>query len=190
MTIDEYKRLLESRLTAERYRHSLCVADEARRLAKIYGFDADKMYLAGLLHDVTKNTSETEQLKLLSDSGIILSDIEKASPAVWHAMSGAAFIRDKLGITDDDIVSAVRYHTTGKSNMTLPQKIIYIADLTSADRAYPDVEEIRSTVDRDLDRAIFKVLTFTIKNLASKRRIIHPDTLGAYNYMLLDKSVL
>lgn len=185
MTVEDYKELLKSKLNEKRYHHSLCVADEAKRLAEVYDGDSDKMYLAGLLHDVTKNTSDNEQLQLFEKFGIILSAVEKASPQIWHAVSGALFVRYELGIDDEDILSAIRYHTTGKKNMTLAEKIVYLADLTSADRNYPDVEEIRRLADLGLDEAIFAVLKFTVNNMSGKGLPLHPDTLDAYNELAI-----
>ncbi len=185
MTVDEIKELLKSRLNEKRFYHSLCVADEAKRLAAVFGGDQDKMYLAGLLHDITKNLSDEEQLKLFSEFGIILSMTEKASPKVWHAISGALYVENKLKIDDQDIISAIRYHTTGKAEMTLSQKIVYLADLTSCDRCYPDVEDIRRLADKSLDEAIFAVLKFTVNSLSSKGVPIHPDTLSAYNELAI-----
>ncbi len=179
--MEKYKELIKSKLNEKRYYHSLCVADEARRLALKYGADADKMYLAGLLHDITKNTSDNEQLQLFKKFGIILTAVENASPQIWHAMSGALFVKYELRIDDEDIISAIRYHTTGKSGMTLSQKIVYLADLTSADRSYPDVEDIRQLANKDLNKAIFAVLKFTVNNMSGKALPLHPDTLDAYN---------
>lgn len=184
MTIEDHKALLQSKLDEKRYYHSLAVADEAKRLAEKYGADADKMYLAGLLHDITKNETFEEQLQMFSEYGIILTDIEKRSTAIWHAYTGALFVENKLGVTDECIVSAIKYHSTGKADMTLEQKIIYIADLTSKDRTYPDVEVTRQLVEESLDKAILYVLKFTLKNLSHKNLVIHPDTLEAYNYLI------
>lgn len=181
MTVEDYKELLKGRLDEKRYYHSLCVADEARRLAEKYGGDPEKMYLAGLLHDCTKRMPDNEQLQLFQRFGIILTAVEKASPQIWHAMSGALFVKESLDICDDDIISAIRYHTTGKADMTLSQKIVYLADLTSADRNYPDVEEIRRLSNVGLECAIFEVLKFTVNNMSGSGKPLHPDTLDAYN---------
>ncbi len=186
MTIDEYKALLKQELNEKRYYHSLCVADEAKRLACKYGADANKMYLAGLLHDITKNKSDSEQLQLCEKFGIMLNRTEKASPLIWHAITGAEVVKHDLGITDEDIISSIRFHTTGKADMTLPQKIIFTADLTSADRCYPDIEEIRVASDRSLEECIVKVLKFTITDIVSKGNPLHPDTLDAYNYLITE----
>lgn len=185
MTEDDIKTILKNRLSEKRYYHSLCVADSARYLAVRYGADEGKMYLAGLLHDITKNTSDEEQLKLFERFGIILTDVEKRSPQIWHAMSGALFVEHELGIVDKDIISAIRYHTTAKADMTLSEKIIYTADLISADRTYTDVDEVRMQADESLEKAMLTILKFTVKNLIDRGLPVHPDTLSAYNFLML-----
>ena len=189
MTIEQYKELIKSRQNEKRFYHSLCVADEAKRLAVKYGADPDKMYLAGLLHDITKNTDLQEQLKLIENGGIMLTDIEKKAIGTLHSISGYVYLRDVLKITDTDILSAVRYHTTGKENMTLSEKIVFIADLTSAERDYPDVEIVRTMVDKNFDEAILYVLKFTLNKLVNKGLPIHHDTLKAYNFMVVNNKL-
>lgn len=184
--IDELKSLLKERLTEKRYLHSLAVADEAARLAEILEADVQKMYVAGLLHDICKNETAEQQLQLFSQFGIMLTDIEKASPSVWHAYSGALYIKNVLGVDDEDIISSVRYHTTGKADMTLSEKIIYIADLTEANRDYPDVDVVRALLKDDIDKAIIYVLKYTLKKLSADNKPIHPNTLDAYNFLVLN----
>lgn len=184
--IDELKSLLKERLTEKRYLHSLAVADEAARLAEILKADVQKMYVAGLLHDICKNETAEQQLQLFSQFGIMLTDIEKASPSVWHAYSGALYIKNVLGVDDEDIISSVRYHTTGKADMTLSEKIIYIADLTEANRDYPDVDVVRALLKDDIDKAIIYVLKYTLKKLSADNKPIHPNTLDAYNFLVLN----
>ena len=145
---NEYKEILKNRLDEKRYYHSLCVAEEAVRLTEKYGGNPNQAYLAGLLHDITKNSEVEEHLQIFSDFGIILNDIEKNALKLWHAISGASYIEHILGIRDDDIIDAVRYHTTAKDNMSKFAKILYLADFTSVDRDYHDVDVIRSLVDK------------------------------------------
>lgn len=183
----EYKKILEKRLVEKRYNHSLCVADEALRLAEKYGCDEEKCYLAGLLHDITKNSSKEEHLNIFETFGIILNNVEKNAEKLWHAISGAAYIRYVLNITDQEIIEAVRYHTTAKANMPLLAKILYIADFTSADRDYDDVDEMRRLVDISLDSAYEYALRYTVIDLASNNRAIHTDTLEAYNEIMLKR---
>ena len=182
----EYKKLLEKRLNGKRYTHSLAVADEAVRLADKYGADRQKAYLAGLLHDVTKNASAEEHLNIFSTFGIILTDIEKDAEKLWHAMSGAAYIKHILLIDDDEIYDAVRYHTTAKADLSLLSKVIYLADYTSRDRDYDDVDVIRELVDKSLDSAYLYALKYTITDLTGRGKALHPDTVEAYNTFVLN----
>lgn len=186
----EYKNLIKKRLNEKRYLHSLAVADEAMRLAKIYGVDEEKAYLAGLLHDITKNTSEEEHLKIFDTFGIILSDLEIKAKKLWHAMSGAAYVKYVLLIDDEDIIDAIRYHTTAKAGLSLFSKILYLADYTSADRDYDDVEIIRSILDRSMDEAYLYALRYTVTDLADRGLALHPDTIKAYNETVLKGVVL
>lgn len=179
------KLILKQRLNEKRYYHSLCVADEAKRLAEKYGGNAEKAYLAGLLHDITKNAPEAEHLKIFADFGIIPNEIEKGAEKLWHAMSGAAYVEHIMGIKDPEIIDAIRYHTTAKANMSLLAKILYLADFTSADRDYEDVDVIREYVDESLQKAFVYALQYSIKDLVEQARAVHLDTVAAYNEAVL-----
>ncbi len=183
--IENYKQLLQQRLDEHRFYHSLCVADEAKRLAVKYGGNIEKCYLAGLLHDITKNADYKEHLQIFESFGIILTDIEKKAVKLWHAISGAAYIQYNLTINDSEILDAVRYHTTAKANMSLTAKILYLADFTSADRNYPDVNIIRNLVDKSLDEAFIYALKYSIIDLTEPPKPLHPDTVSAFNETVL-----
>ena len=182
---ETYKEILKSRLNEKRYYHSLCVADEAKRLAIKYGCDVEKCYLAGLLHDITKNASDEEHLQIFESFGIMLNDIEKNAKKLWHAMSGEAYIKNVLGIDDPELLDAIRYHTTAKKNMSLTAKILYLADFTSLDRDYEDVEVIRELVDKSIEEAMIYALKYSIVDLVEQSKAIHFDTLEAYNEVCL-----
>ncbi len=185
----QFRQIIRARLIPARYEHSLCVADEARRLALLYGADPDKAYTAGLLHDIMKNTKAEIQLQILKDFDILLDSVELSGEKLLHAKSGAAFVERVLGVEDDEIVTAIRYHTTGRAGMSLLERVLFLADFTSADRDYPDVDVMRRLVDNDADEAMLYALTYTIRELAEKGAPIHPDTLGAYNETALKRSV-
>lgn len=185
--IDDYKRLIKSRMGEKRYIHSLNVAKEAVRLAKLYGADVKKAEVAGLLHDVTKETPPQEQLKLIKASGIILSEVQKVSPKLWHAISGAAYIRMQLSVTDPDIVSAIRFHTTGRAQMSLLEKVIFVADFTGEERDYDGVEIMRRKSGESLEEAMLFGLSFSIADLAKRDLAIDPNTLAAYNQIVLSR---
>ncbi len=183
----EYKKILQSRLSPKRYEHSLCVADEALRLALRYGGDPQKAYLAGLLHDITKNTAESEHFKLFGTFNTELTEIERGSEKLWHAMSGVLYIRYLLNINDPELLDAVRYHTTAKAGMSPLAKILYLADFTSRDRDYDDVDVMRRLVDVSVDEALAYALRYTVMDLAERNLAIHPDTLAAYNEIMLKR---
>ena len=182
---DEFIALIKGKLNEDRFIHSMGVADTAVLLAEKFGGDREKAYIAGLLHDVMKNESEEEQLKMMKKDGIILSQAEKNNPKLWHAMSGAAFIRHELGITDPDIVNAVRYHTIGRAGMSLIEKIIYTADFISPERNYPDVEVMRSLSFESLDKGDLYSLQFSLKRLSECKFVIHTDSVDFYNELVI-----
>lgn len=177
---NDYVTLLRGRLSEKRFYHSLAVAKEALHLAQKYGANTEKAFLAGLLHDICKDTPKNEQLQIFSEFGIILSALEESAFKLWHAMSGACYIQNILNIKDADIISAVRYHTTAKAGMSLLEKIIYLADFTSEDRDYEGADEMRKAVDVGLEHAMREALIFTIDDLKQKGMPVHEDTLNAY----------
>ncbi len=181
----EYQEIIRPFLTDKRYHHSLCVAEAAVTLAKKYGGDSRKAETAGILHDIMKDLPQGEQLKMMEQFGIILTNVERAAPKLWHAVLGAAYIKNELHLDDAEILDAVRYHTTGRENMTLLDKIIFIADFISADRDYEGVENLRKAAEVSLEQAMIAGITFTIQDLASGCKPIHPDTVAAYNQTVL-----
>ncbi len=185
-SFEEYKELLQQRLNKDRFYHSLCVADEARRLAVKYGGNEEKCYLAGLLHDITKNSAPEEHFEIFKNNNITLSQIEMSAEKLWHAISGAAYAEKKLNIKDEEILDAIRYHTTAKADMSLTSKILYLADFTSKDRNYPDVNIIRKLVDKSLEKAFIYALKYSIIDLTERSKAIHPDTVAAFNEAVLN----
>lgn len=185
----DYKRLLREKLDDYRFLHSLNVAESAAALARLYGSDEEKAYLAGLVHDIMKNATKEEQLQIMEKGGIILSRTEKNNSKLWHAMAGECYLRVEMGITDNDILSAVRYHTTGKAGMSLLDKIIYIADYISAERNYPDVDVMRELAfAKGLDEAALYSLKYSFASLSQQERLIHPDSLEYYNELIVNKT--
>lgn len=186
MTYDneKIKELLKNRLDEYRFTHSLGVADKAKELAALYGQNEDRAYFAGLVHDITKNTPYEEQLQIIENGGIILNSEEKNNRKLLHAISGSVYIEKELGVTDKEIISAVRYHTTGKCNMTVFEKIIYIADFISAERSFSGVEFMRELAFESLDKAAMFALEFCIPDLVSKRQALHLDSVKLYNELI------
>ena len=160
------------------------VAESAAQLAEKYGADAEKAYTAGILHDITKEESHERQIEYISQNGVALTQLERLHGQVLHQMSGALFCRLELGVDDADILGAIRYHTTGRRDMTLLEKVVYTADFISADRCYPDVEVMREKAQQSLNEAILYSLRYTLNSLSEKTQLIHPNTLECYNWIL------
>ena len=151
---EEIKAVLKSRMNEHRFEHSLNVAKRAVVLAEKNGADVEKAEFAGLIHDICKGISSEEQLLLIKNEGIELDEETMASPALWHSLAGAIYSEHELGVTDADVLNAVRYHTSGRGGMSILEKVIYMADLTSAERNYPDAEYTRNLTDFSLDEGI------------------------------------
>ena len=183
--LSEYRKLLLEKLDDYRMHHSECVSECAALLAEKYGADARKAGLAGLLHDVMKNASAAEQIDEISKAGEGLTRVELANCKVWHQISGAAILKNNKITDDEEILGAVRWHTTGRAGMTLLEKIVYTADFISADRKYKDVEVVRKLADISLEHAILYTSRYTIEKLVSGDKLIHPATVECYNDMLL-----
>ncbi len=181
---EQIKDILKIRLTEKRYVHSLNVADSAVELARIYGADQEKAYLAGLVHDSCKDMSAGLQLSYLLENKVDLTSLEISAPKLYHAMSGRLFAEKEFGIDDEDVLNAVRYHTTGRKGMSLLEKVIFIADFISVERDYNGVDVMRQKAVVSLDEAIVEGLSFTIKDLIDRQKLVHPDTVDAYNEAL------
>ena len=187
--VSRKKDKLKKKLSEKRYKHSLGVCDEAVKLARIFGADEEKAYIAGLLHDCAKGYDIDKQIELCVEYGIELDKITLACKAVIHAPLGAAVAKDKYGIDDEEILEAIRCHTVAKENMSLLDKIIYIADMIEPMRDFSGVDKLRKTAYEDIDKAFIMGLKQSIVFNAEKNKIIHPDTISAWNYMLGDTKI-
>ena len=186
MLLEKLQSDIRARLSDARYTHSLCVADSAKELALRYGADPDAAYLAGLAHDVLKEQKKKDALQYFALHGILLTPVEAAAPKLWHAMAAEIYLRQVYALPEE-ILSAVRYHTTGRAGMTLLEKILFTADFISADRDYPGVDDMRERAKVSLELAMEEGLRYTIEELARDDRPIHPDTVAAYNEILTEK---
>lgn len=179
--IKYYKTFLKERLSKGRYHHSICVANEAKALAKENNYDEETAYIAGLLHDVCKEESTQKQLELMKKSKTFIDDVEMTTKALHHAVAGSVFIEEEFQIFNEDILNAVRYHTVGREGMSTLEKIVYLADLVSADRTYDDVKKYRKLAHKDLNSGMLEALKYSIKNHVNKECKIVKSTFLAYN---------
>ena len=176
------ERLVGGRLGEKRLHHSLCVRDEARRLAGRLGVDEDRAMTAGILHDAFKETPHTEQLQYVKRHGILFDTETLAHPGVWHGYAAAVWAREELGVADEEILAAIRYHTTGRAAMSRLEEIVYLADFISADRDFFDAHCLRSIVRDSVERGIVFCLRYSINAVTAKALPILRDTWEAYNY--------
>ena len=182
---DEVKKQLKKELDHNRYEHTLGVMYTAGCLAMAYGYDIDKAQLAGLLHDCAKCIPNDKKLKLCEKHCIPVSKVEAANPFLLHAKLGAHVARDAYGVTDVDILHAIKVHTTGEPDMNLLDKIIYIADYIEPlrDKAR-NLKEIRQLAFSDIDAALRMILTDSVAYLNDNKEAANIDqmTLETYYY--------
>lgn len=186
ISVQECEKIIRPLLSGSRFYHSQCVSKEAVCLAKRYGADAEKAALAGILHDICKEMPLEEQLKIMKRFGIMMNETEKNVPKLYHAISGSAYVKYILGVDDEEIVQAIRWHTSGRKEMTLLEKVIFVADFISADREYQGVEEMRRLAKISLEDAMLCGISYTITELIQKKVLVDIHTAEAYNQVLLD----
>lgn len=185
---DENRAFLKARLSKKRYTHSLNVAHEAQRLAELYGEDPEKAYFAGLMHDVCKELPAEEQEELVRASSFVVSKEELVTKPVWHGIAGAYFLQVRMGVTDPDVLNAVRYHTVGRAGMTRLEEIVYLADLISEDRTYDGVEQMRQLCLTSINAAVLEGIRFSMETTLKKGGYLPPVTVEAYNqYIFCEK---
>ncbi len=183
-SIIELKKKMKKVLDRDRYQHTLGVAYTAASLAMRYNLDIDKAFTAGLLHDCAKCIPNDEKLRLCKKFGIQLTDAEKNVPSLTHAKLGACLAEKEYGVTDPDILAAVRTHTTGAPGMSRLQEIIFMADYIEPNRnTAPNLKEVRSLCFNNPAIAIRKILSDTLQYLNKRKdSAIDPATKDTYDY--------
>ena len=185
MTSDFIVDYLKNNLSEKRFEHTIGVAKTAAKLAEIYSADMEKAYFAGLLHDCCKEKSLGEMRQIVEKNNGIADDITLNLKAILHGVAGAYYAKEHFDV-DEETFDAIRYHTTGKADMGLLTKIVYIADYIEPGRKFSGVEEVRNLAFSDLDKAIIKACSNVIIHTVNKGGVIHPDTVNALNYLLLN----
>lgn len=183
MTRLEMREKLKEKLPDKRFEHSLGVEYTAGNLAFIHGVDIEKALIAGLLHDCAKYVANDKKITKLTKRNIPITESEYKNPDLLHAKLSAVYAREKYGVKDEDILSAIACHTTGKPAMSALDKIIYIADYIEPNRApLPEIETIRKEAYTDLDTCLKHILYNTINYLGKKESNIDPITKQTYAY--------
>jgi predicted HD superfamily hydrolase involved in NAD metabolism len=176
-------RTLEQELNYKRFVHTLAVAGTAASLAMCYGADIEKAEIAGLLHDCAKCLDVRKMQRLCEKAGLEISPYERSSGSLLHSKAGSVLAAEKYGVTDPDLLNAIRYNTTGRPGMSLLEKIIFVADYIEPGRfSAKNLPLVRKMAFADIDEALLKILYDTLVYLNSTGNTVDPMTQKTYDY--------
>jgi len=185
MTREKMISRLKTKINEKRMEHSLGVEYTAACMAMVHGADVEKARIAGLLHDCAKGLPTKEKLEKARKHGLPVSKYEEKNPDMLHAKLGAFYARYKYDVMDEDILDAICYHTTGRPNMTLLEKIIFVADDIERNRkTLKEMEEIRREAFTDLDKCVVHILKNTLDYLENAVGDMDYMTQMTYNYYI------
>ena len=179
---------VKSKMSEKRFEHVLGVEQTAIQLAQEYGADVEKASIAALLHDVAKEQPEEEMRDLVISENLDL-DLLQFGSQIWHGPVGAILAQREYGISDDEILEAIRYHTTAAPEMTLITQIVYVADYIEPARSHEGVKEARELASRSLRAAVRYEISRTIKHLVETEKRIYPNSIDAYNAWIERKNI-
>lgn len=182
MDIKEIETDLSNKLSKKRFIHTLGVVNSAMYLAKKYGANIEDAHLAALLHDCAKEIPLLEMRDLVANLPCDQDMLH--SGALLHGLAGMVLANTQYGVTNPDILEAIRVHTTGKENMSKLDKIIFLADYIEPNRKFPGVNDIRLAAEQSLDAGVLCGFDMTIRHLIDSRDSIYPLTILSRNDLL------
>ncbi|MBF8807779.1 MAG: bis(5'-nucleosyl)-tetraphosphatase (symmetrical) YqeK [Enterococcus lacertideformus] len=177
---------VQMRMSEHRFKHVLGVEETAIALAAKYGCSTEKASIAALTHDYAKERPDDEFIFVIQREGYD-PELLRYGNAIWHGLVGATFVERELGITNEEILQAIRVHTTGAAQMSLLDKIIYVADYIESGRSFPGVQDAREIALLDLDEAVAFETKHTLAHLIEQEQQIYPKTIETYNYWVAKK---
>jgi len=177
---NEAKLIIKEKLTKNRYEHTIRVLTTALELGERYRAPMEKIELAAIFHDYSKNESEDDLIYAINEYHLPKKLLEY-NKELWHGPVGAMKIQDLYNINDKEIIHAIYYHTTARVNMGIVEQIIFVADYIEPGRSFPGVDEVREIAKSNLDKAVHKALQNTIIFLMKRNENIYPDSFHAYN---------
>lgn len=179
----QYEKLyneVKKRLSEKRFKHSEGVVERAIEYAKIYGVDINTVKLVAISHDIAKELTNEEINEYIQKYNIVLDNIEKMNPNLIHAKIGAYICKNEYNFTED-MSNAIKYHTTGRANMSILEKIIYLADATEENKKYCS-SNYANIVKKDINQGMREICKWVINTLLENNIIIHLDSIECYNY--------
>lgn len=178
------EQLIESvsgQMPEKRWKHTLGVMETSVKLAKRYGGDPERAELAAILHDVAKYWPVEQMREIIEEGQDLSKELLTYDKQLWHAEVGAFVARRDYGIEDQEVLDAIRYHTSGREQMTLLDKIVCLADYIEPGRDFPGVEQIRKKAKQSLEEGLVAGFDSTISLLLEKGKIVFPLTVLARN---------
>lgn len=183
ISFEQANAMVKKELSQKRYTHTVNVKNMAVELANKYGADPQKAAMAAILHDSLKERPKEELLQMLKENAIMAGDALSSPPPVWHGPCAAIAARREWGIEDEEILNAIWCHTTGRPGMTKLDKILYLSDMISAERDYPEVEELRMLAKKDLDEAIRTAVRYNVDWIRQTGKPVDPISLKTLEYL-------
>ena len=181
---DALDALVKGRLSQKRYEHTLAVTKLSLELAEHYQVNREQTMNAAMLHDITKEDNDVLQLQMMKKSDIMIVNLEEKSRTIYHSITGCIYAKELLKIEDQDVLNAIRYHTTGRKNMSMLEKIIFTADTVSYDRTYPEAPRLRELSFGNINECMLEITRFIITDLLKKTALIESETIDCYNSLL------
>lgn len=184
MDLESIEKYVKEHLSEKRFFHSKCVMKKCEELAKIYNVNLDAAKEVGIAHDIAKELTDEEKLLYVKENNISIDSIEQHNIGLLHAKIGADIAKKVFGFSDD-MCNAIKYHCTAKDNMTILEKILYIADWTGDDRTFENAIILKNVLEKSgIDTAILKALDMVIEEQLEKNKEIHINTINARNFLL------
>lgn len=180
---NEVRKIVKERLSDYRFHHSECVANRCVELATIHRVDVEAARLAGIVHDMAKEIPNDEKIKYCEENHLLVDEIERLNPGLLHGKIAAHMAKKEFGFSED-ICSAIQYHTTGKENMSQLDKILYVADMSSADRDFEGKQYFVDLGNRDLDECVKYILKVGINQRMKQNKKIHLNSVKALNWFM------
>ncbi len=181
----QMKEQIKNTLSPKRYTHTIGVVETAVKLSQIYGGDRVVVETSALLHDIAKEVDNSSMLNLCQKYNIIPDEIERHAPGLLHGKIGASIAEEAYGIENSIVLDAIRFHTTGRKEMSLVEKIVFIADMIEPGREFRGVDSLRETAFNNLNKSILEGLNTTIRFVLERNGVIHPLSIEARNYLIL-----
>lgn len=178
---DKLERFMKDHLKDSRYIHSLGVEKMAMELASLYGADVEKAAFAGRYHDIAKNFDQDESDELIRVYGVDSRYL--GNRALAHSKIAAAILERDFGVTDEDILNAVRSHTTGRVGMSLLEEIVYVSDAIEENRNYPELKDLQDEAHKNLDLVCWHIMNFAVEMILEKGRELDPETIEAREFI-------